>query len=195
MNQDTTVNGDNSAGKMPYRHLSCRCGEAIAKKRGDTKKYAACKDTVIKSRCPCLGHGQGCSSICSCVDCENVHGARSCPSSRTSGVKRKRLLGIYKRVKGSQFLSSAGISKIHGPWTNYESVLLTSVIRFISLIDVEPSPVSISTLYNFVVGSKFSGQMPVSPSSKTATQIAAKLTHMERKRDVACSRLPTDQPN
>lgn len=167
----------------------------MAKKRGDAKKYAACKDTVIKSKCPCLGHGQGCSSNCSCVGCENVHGARSRPSSRPSGVKRKRSPGIYKRVKGSQFLSSAGISQIHGPWTNYESVLLTSVIRVIKLTDVEPSPGNIATLYNFVVGSKFSGQMAVIPSSKTSTHIAAKLTHMEKKRDVVCACLPTDQPN
>ena len=195
MNQDASANGDNSSSKMPYRHLSCRCGEGMAKQRGDAKKYAACKDTVIKSKCPCLGHGQGCSSMCSCVGCENVHGARSRPSSRPSGVKRKRSPVIYKRVKGSQFLSSAGISLIHGPWTNYESVLLTSVIRVINLTDVELSPGNISTRYNFVVGSKFSGQMPVSPSSKTATQIAAKLAHMEKKRDVVCARLPIDQPN
>lgn len=191
MNQDTSTNGV----KMPYRHLSCRCGEGMAKKRGYAQNYTACKDTVIKSKCPCLGHGQGCSPSCSCVGCQNVHGARSRPSARPSGVKRKRSPGIYKRVKGSQFLSSAGISQIQGPWTNYESVLLTSVVRVINLTDVEPTPGNISTLYNFVIRSKFSGKMPVTSSSKTASQIAAKLTHMEKKRDVVWARLPTDQPN
>ena len=82
-------------------------------------------------------------------------------------------------MKGSQFLSSAGISKIHGPWANYESLLLTSVIRAINLTGVEPSLGNICTLYNFVVASKFSGQMPVSPSSKRVMEITAKLTHIE----------------
>ena len=195
LNQEVSASGDYSAGKMPYKPLSCRCGEGMTKKKGNGTKYAACKDTEIKSRCPCLGYGQGCSSLCSCLGCENVHGARSCATSRLAGLKRKRSPGIYKKGKGSQFLKSAGIPQIHGPWTHYESVLLISVIKVINLTDVQPSPGNISTLYNFVLRSKSSGQMPVSPTLKTAAQITAKLAHMEKKREVVYARLPTSQPD
>lgn len=186
LNQGASASGDYLACKMPYKPLCCRCGEGMAKKKGNGTKYAVCKDTESKSKCPCLGHGQGCSSFCSCLGCKNVHGARSCSTSRPSGVKRKRLPGIYKKGKGSQFLKSAGIPQIHGPWTHYESVLLISVIKVVNLTDMQPSPGNISTLYNFVLSSKSSGQMPVSPTLKTATQITAKLAHMEKKREKLC---------
>ena len=82
-----------------------------------------------------------------------MHSVRSRPSSRPSGVKRERSLGIYQRLKGSEFLWSAGIPQIRGPWTNYESVLSGSVMKVITLTNVEPSPENISTLHNFAVSS------------------------------------------
>lgn len=99
------------------------CKVLLSKEEGDATQYAACKDGGIKSRCPCLEHEQGYSSLCSYVICENMHGVRSRPSSRPSGVKRERSLGFYQRLKGSEFLSSARVPQIRGPWTNYESVL------------------------------------------------------------------------
>ena len=66
-----------------------------------------------------------------------MHGARFGSSTKPPGVKRKRSPGIYKRVKGSQFLSSAGVPQIQGPW---------SVKKLISLIDVLPSAENISRL-------------------------------------------------
>ena len=104
-----------------------------------SSNYIACKHGKMKTRCPCLGHGQGCSSSCECVGCQNVHGARSGSSTIPSGVKRKRSPGIYKREKGCKYLSSAGTPQAQGPWTNYESVLLSSVMKLISLTDVSPS--------------------------------------------------------
>lgn len=140
LNQDLRNEGEDSAGTMPYRHLSCKRGENMAKKREDAKTFAACRDGEIKSKCPCLRHGQGCSSLGSCVGCKNVYGASSRPTSKPSGVKRKRSPGIHKRLKGSEFLSSTGTPQTRGPWTNYESVLLASVIKVINITDVEPSP-------------------------------------------------------
>ena len=84
----------------------------------------------------CLRHGQGCSSSCECVGCHNVHCTRSTSSTIPSGVKRKRSPGIYKREKGCRYLSSARTPRAQGPWTNYESVLLSSVMKLISLTDV-----------------------------------------------------------
>ena len=101
-----------------------------------SSNYVACKDGKMKSRCPCLGHGQGCSSSCECVGCQNVHCTRSASSTIPSGVKRKRSPGIYKRKKGCRYLSSARTLQAQGPWTNYESVLLSSVMKLISLTDV-----------------------------------------------------------
>lgn len=168
------------------RNLKCRCGERMAKK---SSNYIACKDGKKKSRCPCLGYGQGCSSSCECVGCQNVHGARSGSSTIPSGVKRKRSPGIYKREKGYKYLSSAGTPQAQGPWTNYESVLLSSVMKLISLTDVSPSTENYSKLFNFVVGSNLKQHMHSTPSSKTATQIAAKLAHSGKKREVAYARL------
>ena len=82
-----------------------------------------------------------------------MHGVRSRPSSRPSGMKRERSPGIFQRLKGSEFLSSAEIPQIRGPWTSYESVLSGSVMKVITLTNVEPSPENISTLHNFVVSS------------------------------------------
>ena len=96
--------------------------------------------TIVFYCFTCLEHEQGCSSLCSYVICENMHSVRSRPSSRPSGVKRERSLGIYQRLKGSEFLSSAGIPQIRGPWTNYESVLSGSVMKVITLTNVEPPP-------------------------------------------------------
>lgn len=76
-----------------------------------------------------------------------------------------------------------------GPWTNYESVLLSSVMKLISLTDVSPSAENYSKLFNFVVGSNLKQHMHSTPSSKTATQIAAKLAHFGKKREVAYARL------
>lgn len=193
LNQDVRNEGEDSAGTMPYRHLSCRCGESMAKKREDAKTFAACRDGEIKSKCPCLRNGKGCSPSCYCVGCKNVYGASSRPTSKPSGVKRKRSPGIHKRLKGSEFLSSTGTPQTRGPWTNYESVLLASVIKVINITDVEPSPENISSLYNFVIRSKSSGQKPVHLLSKTAAQITAKLAHMQKKRDVVCARLNPEQ--
>ena len=101
-----------------------------------SSNYIACKHGKMKTRCPCVGHGQGSSSSCECVGCQNVYGARSGSSTIPSGVKRKRSSGIYKREKGCKYLSSAGTPQAQGPWTNYESVLLSSVMKLISLTDV-----------------------------------------------------------
>lgn len=193
LNQDPGTNGEDTAGKMPHRHLSCRCGESMAKKREDVKKFAACRDGLIKSKCPCLRHGQGCSSSCSCVGCENEYGASSRPTSKPSVLKRKRSPGIHKRLKGSEFLSSTGTPQIRGPWTNYESVLLASVIKVINLTDIETSAENISSLYNFVVSSRISGQKPFNLSSRTDAQIHAKLAHMQKKKDLVCARLDSEQ--
>ena len=165
----------------------------MVRKNSDNKRVA-CKDGKTKSRCPCLGYGQGCSSFCECVGCENVHGVRPGPSRKRTGVKRKRSPGIHKRVKGSQFLTSAGMPQIQGPWTNYESIVLSNVIELISMTDVLLSAENMSTLFNFVVMSGLAEQMPSTPSSKTGSQIAAKLVHFEKKREVARARLPLDQP-
>ena len=189
-NHDIAETTDNLNEPVHIRNLKCRCGEGVAKK---TTNYAACKDGKTKSRCPCLGNGQGCSSSCECVGCENVHGARSGPSTIPSGIKRKRSPGIYKRAKDCEYLTTAGIPQARGPWTNYESVLLSAVIRLISVTDVEPSAENISKLFNFVVSkSNNKDQMPITPASKTAAQITAKLAHYEKKREVAYARLPTD---
>ena len=77
-------------------------------------------------------HGQGQE----CVRCQNVHCTRSASSIIPSGVKRNRSLGIYKREKSCRHLSSARTPQAQGPWTNYESVLLSSVMKLISLTDV-----------------------------------------------------------
>lgn len=45
LNQEVSASGDYSAGKMPHKPLSCRCGEGMAKKKGNGTKYTACKDT------------------------------------------------------------------------------------------------------------------------------------------------------
>ncbi|XP_068747393.1 uncharacterized protein [Montipora capricornis] len=174
------VDTGNSNESVPYRNLKCRCGENMVRKNSD--KRIACKDGKTKSRSPCLGCGQGCSSFCECVGCENVYGVRPGPSRRRSGVKRKRSPGIHKRVKGSQFLTSAGMPQIQGPWTNYESIVLSNVIELISMTDVLLSAENMSTLFNFVVMSGLAEQMPSTPSSKTASQIAAKLVHFEKKK-------------
>ena len=92
-----------------------------------------------------------------------MHGARSGPSTIPSGIKRKRSPGIYKRAKGCEYLTTAGIPQAWGPWTNYETV-----IRLISVTDVEPSAENISKLFNFVVSkSNNKDQMPITPASKT----------------------------
>ena len=44
-------------------------------------------------------------------------------------------------------------------------------------------------LSNFVVGSNLKQHMHSTPSSKTGTQIAAKLAHFGKKREVAYARL------
>ena len=185
-NHDNTETDSNSSTMTHIRNLKCRCGERMAKK---SSNYIACKDGKMKSRCSCLGHGQGCSSSCECVGCQNVHGARSGSLTIPSGVKRKRSPGIYKREKGCKYLSSAGTPQAQGPWTNYESVLLSSVMKLISLTDVSPSAENYSKLFNFVVGSNLKQHMHSTPSSKTATQIAAKLAHFGKKREVAYARL------
>ena len=132
---------------------------------------------------------QRCSSSCEYVGCQNVHGARSGSSTIPSGVKRKRSAGIYNRENGCKYLSSAGTPHAQGPWTNYESVLLSSVMKLISQTDVSPSAENYSKLFNFVVGSNLKQHMHSTPSSKTATQIAAKLAHFGKKREVAYARL------
>ena len=53
---------------------------------------------------------------------------------------------------------------------------------------------NMSTLFNFVVMSGSAEQMLNTPSSKSASQIAAKLVHFENKREVVRARLPLDQP-
>lgn len=68
-----------------------------------SSNYIACKHGKMKTRCPCVGHGQGSSSSCECVGCQNVYGARSGSSTIPSGVKRKRSPGIYKREKGCKY--------------------------------------------------------------------------------------------
>ena len=145
VDRHVTDNTGNSNESIFYRNLKCRCGENMVRKNSDNKR-TACKDGKTKSRCTCLGCGQGCSSFCECVGCENVHSVRPGPSRKRTGVKRKRSPGIYKRVKGSQFLTSAGMPQIQGPWTNYESIVLSSVIELISMTDVLLSAEKMSTL-------------------------------------------------
>ena len=60
----------------------------MVRKNSDNKRTAY-KDGKTKSRCTCLGCGQGCSSFCECVGCENVHAVRPSPSRKRTGVKRK----------------------------------------------------------------------------------------------------------
>ena len=55
--------------------------------------------------------------------------------------------------------------------------------------DVSPSAENYSKLFNFVVGSNLKQHMHSTPSSKTATQIAAKLAHFGKKREVSYARL------
>ena len=60
----------------PLKLLRCRCGENTALKKDDSINVVSCRDGEKKSKCPCLGSGQGCSDLCRCFNCENVHGAR-----------------------------------------------------------------------------------------------------------------------
>ena len=106
----------------------------MAKKRSN---YVACKDGKVKpwSR-PLSRTWTKLLFFLRVRRLPNVHYTRSAFSTIPSGVKRKRSLGIYKRKKGCKYLSSAGTPQAQGPWTNYKSVLLSSVMKLISLPNV-----------------------------------------------------------
>ena len=75
----------------PTKFLRCRCGETTAHRKDTGIRIVSCRDTEKKSKCPCLGSYQGCSDLCRCFNCENVHGTRlsaqfNCPR----GVKKKK---------------------------------------------------------------------------------------------------------
>lgn len=182
-------NQSNSTAKTPPPHLvSCRCGESAAYKKG--LNIVSCKDVEKKSKCPCLGSGQGCSHLCKCHNCDNMHGARSVAQAQSPGCPRKRKRGDqqYKRAKSCNFLASAGFAPLSGPWTNFECSLLATVINVLSLTLIAPTAKNIAQLFNYVTDSSHAQETSFKPSNKTINQIAAKLAHLERKVAVSNAR-------
>lgn len=172
----------------PTKFLRCRCGETTAHRKDTGIRIVSCRDTEKKSKCPCLGSYQGCSDLCRCFNCENVHGTRlsaqfNCPR----GVKKKKRSDPgYKRQRSCDFLATGGFEPSSGPWTNFECAVLVAVIKVLSFTLIGPTADNISKLFNYVVDSGHHSQaMPFKPSSKTMHQISGKLAHLERKKAVS----------
>lgn len=169
----------------PSKFLRCRCGETKAYKKVTGIRIVSCRDTEKKSKCPCLGSSQGCSALCQCFNCENVHGTRLAAQFKSpKGVKKKKRSDTgYKRQRSCYFLASGGFEPPSGPWTNFECAVLVAVIKVLSLTLIVPTADNITKLFNYVVGSGHHSQaMPFTPSSKTMHQISGKLAHLERKK-------------
>ena len=145
------------------------------------------KDTLRKSRCPCLLHGVSCSITCKCKNCGNITEAsrNEVHSDSISAKKRKREnSNVYKRSKGSSYLAKEGFDISIGPWTELETmtlIVLQDVLQCSNLlVDVS----NVTRLYQYLASSDSVLEMKLEIGKKRSAQIAAKLLHLRGKQDI-----------
>ncbi|CAH3165856.1 unnamed protein product [Pocillopora meandrina] len=80
----------------------CRCGVG-QKNKGDGEPNAShksCRDSLRKSKCPCVAGGIGCTEVYRCFNCGNIVQARADPGKSPKRKKRNRAtVSPYKRKK------------------------------------------------------------------------------------------------
>ena len=183
----------------PYENVSssnkgsksqCRCGKG--KNAADTQRLNCSKKSDYLSRCPCLRRGVYCTSHCKCSNCDN----RSTASTSSIPIIPKEVIKCKRhkreryreqdlcRAPCIKFMKAAGEQPLTGCWNRSESFILLGIIRYIcgrnqcNTSGVLGKLDDISGIYDAVLEIVKKGQIQLSLSAKSATQIQAKIRHI-----------------
>ena len=169
----------------------CACG-SMKKDRASI----SCLDGLRKSKCPCLKNNTYCSLRCRCSSCGNVSSGtasshkdvvseRQADTVRTTPIKRKRTQQeTYKRCRGVEYLAENGFEISPGPWTNTETLILSSIVEMIKSYELAVTSSNVMELYNFVALSDKVKDMALPIAYKSNKSIIGKLSQLNSRYSV-----------
>jgi hypothetical protein len=115
----------------------CTCG------RKKASKSWACTATELaySTRCPCYKAARPCTHRCRCKDCHNSYGKIPkpdvVPKAKRTRAHFQHQQHLLRGRKGQQFMLAAGEVPKTGPWTYFEFLVATAILREISCDDME----------------------------------------------------------